>query len=882
MNKKIRISPALKWVFSIFIIIAMIVSLIFGSIFYLGPKLKNNNSTNEQIVSSKVILKIDKDNNQTSYKEDLKPNEIANIVKSYLQEKNDKLTSNFDVNLLSKDLLEVKSLLATNDEKLSSLVASLIKKPYLTITDHNGNPLFYKGRYQGLEGSSHNLQELIADGAQDFNMDLDANPATDKIPQGYADRIQIKLNDYAWDQFTRLAFDYWIKGFRSQNPNPNLNSSTNKVYFWLNLDEFIHNAIKNDKENWDKAGHNPVKYAYVNNKPDVDQTKDKDGKVINSINPILKNSINAQKYLISATSPISLISSQKRDSVFYLINNSPNGYSNRQLKSLINFSYTPFTLTKQTAFFENKPAYKFDSFVLAMVILFVAMSIFLIVKHKTLGAISSITMAFLIFVFMSIITAFGVSINSLVAISIMVVIFVMFNLIAKKLQIFSKEIREGSNTNKSINKATKKTFISGLDVVAIMGLGSILAFYLNINHSSTIGALFGIGTLLIAIILIGINTLVLKLMIQTETFDKKIGWLMSTKATKCKLIGKIETFFKTKYFIIPIVIFAILGLIVYSTFAIKQQNAIAGFNVSSEIYNDYIYSIGINFKNNSNLNLHQQIINDLNNYVSNNNKNVLISLLQTNQMGFKEIIINSRSNIDNFINVDLVNYFNSKNYLDAELIKTSNTLGATNVGYSLGWTTLLLLLIMISTVIYISFRYSFQSAFIFLIKQIILFIILIASFAAFRIKLDSQIYDSLILILFINIFDSTINASRIKSEVKKDLNTKNYIYTLEQTHTIFKSFIADILLIQNINMILGIVFMVSAPFLLVTISMAPIISIGLSFILLWYLNLFIMPRIWEWLTNLKYTNKLKRIKNDFWNTEKIQEQTFIGINDFSI
>ncbi|MBN4089500.1 peptide transporter [Mycoplasma enhydrae] len=880
MNKKIRISPALKWAFSIFIIFAMLISLIFGSIFYLGPNIKKSNIVNNQIVGSKVTLRIDEDKNLVSPKEKLQPSQIANIVKNYLQEKNDKLTSNFDVGLLSSDLLEVKSLLATNDKLQQELISSLTKKPYLTITDHKGQPLFYKGQYQGQGATSHGLDELIAEGAQNFNMDLDANPAISKIPQGYADRIQIKLNDYAWDQFTRLAFDYWLKSFQQGQGGPTL--SQNKIYFWLNIDEFIHNAQTNDKEGWEKAGKNPVKYAYVNNNPDVEEKKDKKGNVISSIDPILKNSITAQKYLISATSPISLISSQKRDSVFYLINNSPNGYSNSQLASLINFSYTPFTLTKQFSYYELKPVYKFDSFVLAIVILYTTLALYLIIKHRMMGAISSIAMAFLLFVFLSIITAFGLAINSLVVISIMLIMFVAFNIIAKKLQIFSKEMLEGANPNKAINRATKKTFISGLDVVAIMGLGAIITYYLNVNHSSTIGALVGIGVLLIGLILIGLNTIVLRALIQTESFDKKTNWLLTKKVPKCKLLAKIEVLFKAKYFIIPVIVFLVVGIIVYGSFAIKENHGFAGLNVNSEIYNNHIYSIGINLKNESNLETHQKILLDLNSYITSNHPEALVKLTLNSEKGFNEIIVNSKVNLNDFMDTNLVGYFNSKGYTDVELVRSANVLGATNIGYAIGWNTLLLVLITISSIIYLSFRYSFQAAFIFFIKQILLIGILLASFAIFRTKMNVQAYDSLVLISFINIFDSAINASRIKAETKKDLNTKNYIYTPEQVHTIFKVLLTDTLPIQRINMLIAIGFMISAPFLLVTISFSAIMAIGVGFIALWYLNLFIMPKIWESLTNLKYANKLKRIQNDFWNTEKIQEQTFIGINDFSI
>ncbi|WP_330463599.1 protein translocase subunit SecDF [Metamycoplasma gateae] len=885
MNKKSKISPAVKWVFSIFILLIMIIATVFGSLFYLNPTLKQNNSTNKEIIGSKIVLKIQEDKFQSNSKGTLTPYQIAENVKKYLQEKGDKLTSNFDVNLLENNLIEVKSLNATNDDSKKQLINSLVNKPYLTITDHNGNPLFYKGRYQNSSAPSEKkgLNNLIEEGSKNFNMDLDPNPASDKIPQGYADRIQIKLNSYAWDQFTHLAYDYWIRGFQGQNQNPE--SPENKVYFWLNLDEFIANAIENDSENWEKAGKNPVRYAYVKNNPDKEITRDKDGNILSSVDPILKNSINAQRYLISSVSPVSLISSQKRDSIFYLINNSPNGYSNKQLTSLINFSYTPFVLDKEFSYFETKKAYKFDYYGILILISFAVMALFLVLKHRFLGIIASITMAFLIFVFLSILTAFGVMINSLIVLSTIIILFIAFNLLAKKLQIFNKEIREGSNTNKAINKATKKTFSFGLDVIATLAIASIVSFYLNINHSTTIGATIGVGAILIATIIIGLNPLIFKSIIQTEFFDNKKHLVHCSKTRVCKLSSKLDNLFKLKFFIIPLIIFAVVGLIAYSTFAIKDNSFVNGLNLGNNFKNNFIYSIGLDFKNNESRNSHILIMNDITEFITsskNIGKDITIQNIKINEDGLNSLLIYSKNNINEFINNDLVNFFEEKNYANVELIKTSNLLKNTTALQTVGWNILLIFLVNISIAIYLSFRYSLQSSIIYVIKQFILITLIISFLAIFRTHIDVYMFAGILFATFINTIDHTLISSRIKSEIKKDINTKNFIYKEDQIRSIFKLIITDMISIQNFNMLFGVIMLLTAPFLLVNISFNTVVIISSSLMILWYLNLFVMPRIWERLLNNKYKNKLKRIQNNFWATEKIQEQVFIGINDFSM
>ncbi|PZW01413.1 protein translocase subunit SecDF [Metamycoplasma auris] len=808
MNKKSKLSPAVKWLFGIFILIGMILSVVFGSIFFLTPKLKATNPVVNNNIHSNIQLRIKEDNFQTSSKRDLAPNKVAEIIKNYLQVKEDQLTSNFDVNLLSADKIQVKSLLATTDDKRDELINLLTNKPYLTVTDHTGKPLFYKGRFQDNFENFHGLDELIKEGSRDFNMDLDANPASDKIDEGYSDRIKIKLNDYAWDQFTRLAFFYFLRSNQTQNLN--FDDPENKVYFWLNLDEFIKNSMKNDKKGWEAANGNPVNYAYVGNDPRGNEKRDENGRIIKKGSPFLKNSINAQKYLISAVSPISLISTKKRDSIFYLINNSPNGYSNRQLASLINFSYTPFLLekvdistkTENDSLFVNKvnkPTYQYDSYILVIVIIFALMSIFLGIKYRLLGAISVVVMAFLLFVLLSIIVAFGVVINSLIAITIISMLFVVFILVTKKLQIFEKEIFDGSSTSKAMNKANKKSVLSSLDLLATLGISSIIAFYLNVNHSSTIGAIIGIASLLILAIITGLYTLVIRSLIQSDIFEKKKKLLLHKAKIKTNLSSKIDIFLKAKFFIVPIILIFVTAFVVFTSFAIKDKSLFAGFN-TKEFFG----------------------------------KNIMFSFRDT------------------------------------------------NIGYMIGWTTLLIVLINVVAMLYITFRYSVQDGFIYLIKNLISSLLVISFLVIIRSKIDNFIYDGLILVTFINVCDGVINSSRINSEIKKDINTKNYIYTRDQIKDIFSIWITDIFLVQNVNLLLGIAILITAPFLLVNISFSVIFSLGFSIVIMWYLNLFIIPRIWEALLIKKYSNKQIRIQKEFWKTQKIEEQTFIGINDFSM
>ena len=55
-----------------------------------------------------------------------------------------------------------------------------------------------------------------------------------------------------------------------------------------------------------------------------------------------------------------------------------------------------------------------------------------------------------------------------------------------------------------------------------------------------------------------------------------------------------------------------------------------------------------------------------------------------------------------------------------------------------------------------------------------------------------NLFDGLIFMSLFVIHDTIINASKIKEELAKDLNTKNYIYQKEKLEEIFRAYIVDI------------------------------------------------------------------------------------------
>lgn len=84
------------------------------------------------------------------------------------------------------------------------------------------------------------------------------------------------------------------------------------------------------------------------------------------------------------------------------------------------------------------------------------------------------------------------------------------------------------------------------------------------------------------------------------------------------------------------------------------------------------------------------------------------------------------------------------------------------------------------------------------------------------------------------------------------------------------------------NIFFAIIFVASTYTLMTGFNATTILVTSMFIISNSFINLFILPNIWRLMYIKRYSIKQKRIETKYWETEKISEQTFVGINDFNI
>ena len=874
MKKSRIINTKFRWFLNIFLMIAMIVAIIFGSIFYLKPKLSNNSSSN--IRNIKSTLRITETNNKNLSNKNLPSDkEVLKKTKAYLQNKN--LLSTYDLSITGKNQISLTDYTSKTEAQKKQLLNSLVNKPYLTFTYENGDPVFYKGKFQSwFDPNRKRLADFLNGDPADFMPELEENPAFSYNTQGHSKRVGLRFTENGWKEYIKYGNEAYYRYLRE-------GIGASSAYIWTNLKEYINWVKENEPETYAKYKGNPVKSAFADGRtaPEEEKSKDKNNKDKNvkkgKINPYLKQS--AAKYLISSTHPLAMVPQNSAvNSFIYLFNENKGGHTDAELAAAINYSMSPFELAVEYSYYEKTNFSNINKYLIVLSILYSLFAVFLALKYRLYGLVSIVTLAFFVFVLLSIIVSLNIFINPIVALTILVAFIIAFNIINNFLDSFKKEIQDGANATKATSKIIKTALIPSLDSVFSMVILSIFSIYLNSLYSTPIGIiLFTAITVMFAIVVI-LNYLILRSWSKTESFDKNYH-LVLWNGKYSQKIYKVDLISKSKYFSIGFAALIFIAIIAYFSYVGVNHSWKNGLNLSSEFKGGYTYVFTPTDENY----LTQKEINEAINFLKSKSElgNFSATSILYNNESTKEnygLLINSKNNIKS-----LLEEFQKLNPTLKSAILKDSEVSPVNLGYDVLFISIIVFSSLILIAAYMTLRYSLISGIILLLKFLFVIVFMFAFSVLTYSKISINILDSLIFIAALMINDSMINSSKIKSEFTKDINTKNYIFQNDKITEIFRINIAQILPTQIVNLFTWIAFIPLSIYLMNSLNNSFIYSISYASILFTFINIFLLPNIWKNIVNLKYKLKQKRIDSKYWSSRSsIEEQTFIGINEYAI
>ncbi len=668
--------------------------------------------------------------------------------------------------------------------------------------------------------------------------------------------------------------------------------SKENILVWKNLSGLMKLAVAEYNNEWTSAEVNkdPYKFLYING-----ITED----VENGPKAILKTEsfggFDATDYLISKnTAP--------EDGVFSTSLNLDFAFAPKITKQQkeeifynLDFSVSPYLLNIQAYNFIS-PTFGNNAsqfLMIAAIVAFSFIAIFLIINYGLLGALSTICAAFLIFLGLLMITVFrgDYSAEAIAALMLAVGIGLDFNIVF--FERFKKELKLGNGLQKSLKKADKLTISSSIAKAMALVLTSTIIYVAGSLYLGTFSALVLIMSIFISIVMLALIRILTNLILGTKVFDDKIylfGIYKKRNKSKIKSINlkmdlekkQINPLEQTliidtstsnsrkvgickKASALFLGIFAVVGATLFTTFSLLGSSWVHGFHSNGALTNPTVLK-----STNSMSEIQAKHFADI--------------LQEELGIASNEITLKLADKTENSPKPYVLEVFTNKIIDDQKILELRNQ-GLFLINYSIlaedaNQSILHVMYIALATIIIMTIfvliktDWSYALTMFFsLIAAIILFIVLF-TFQIFT--FNTFFIFGLSSAILIAVSNNLSILFRIKEKLK---NKKTEELTKAEltgiTDLVVKDSFKRLLISNGILMITLLLFTIFPGAQNIFFTIPLMIFILMSLVI----STVILPYLFTVFKAFKSRRKREKILNNYWETQNIQEQIFLGIND---
>ncbi|QGZ97451.1 protein translocase subunit SecDF [Mycoplasma sp. NEAQ87857] len=858
IKKIFKLTNFKRFFISAITIISTILVIVFGSFFYVS---KNVNKSIEYGGGVEVLVKVktDDSNQKTS-------DNLVNTVRDSLQ---NRLTGGTGLNGITvsnqgESVLRITRSGSLSNDELKSFEREIVNKPILTITDTEMRPLFQK------EGDTI---AFVKDAPQILELQTNINKW---IPPFSAAKAEIGPTGQ-WSVLIDLtdssAKTAW---FEATSYIASLPMGKNKMLIWLNINDLIKKAQDEFPDQWAKANFNLWNFIHIDEMAN---------------NPLKEHQIKAKDYLISDPSVQQGIDSDKT-----VINGSFNQTTATKLATGITFGLSNYSLNiEQTNYIDSsKNQNSFNYAMIAGIVIFSAIALFMIINYGLLGALSTISMALYIFLTLLMFSVLRgeYSPSTLAALIIGIGISVDANVITYER--LKRQVYQGDSFRKSYKNSNRQSLSSIMDAnITTIIVGFILFYFgtINVKGFSIILVLSVLFTLLVMLVF---QRSLATLIVNSGFFDNRTYLLGIRKKyinNKTKLGAVIERndFLKqSKWFALGSMIFILISVIIFASLSIKANDFWAGVNRSIEFSGGTYITIApsgdtkaLDFETASKIKqaiIEQNPLNltninhiiSINKSLQINNQDSYILLIKTNQTIAEAI----KPNINSLLTATIDTIPN----LNLNFVILPRTVSITEANHIVQNATIAISISFIGIVLYLLLRMSWTFSFAAIIGLIHDFLMVVAFIVITRLQVSSIVVAAMLSILGLSINDTVVTFDKIRETINTQYVKK--ILTKEDIKHIVNTSIAETLkrsLYTSFTTIFAIVVLLcfqNATDFTFNIVMLFGITIGV------YSSIFICTWFWSKVENLRQKGIRKRIESGYWNINNPEEQTFNGINDY--
>ena len=820
VKKIFKLSNWKRWTISSISLVSMTLGIALGSVY----SISNNKPTTSYQSGAEVVLKIT----------DL--DDTPEVIKRQVEQRLS-LTlpsdSSYNVTLNSNDFLTITGTNVDTNEQLNFFKSFITNKDKVTVTsqvlDANGKQkeLLFDFSNATMSNDSVSLELL--------------SPAYSKegilIWRNLSSLIKLATTEYN---------DEWTSEAVKRDPY--------KFLFINGITEDVENGVKAILKTEAYGGFDATDYLMSKN------SSSEDGKFVDSI------------VLDFAFAP--KITKEQKEKIFYNLD----------------FSVSTYSLNVQTYNFLSPSLGNNASqfLIVAAIIVFSFIAIFLVVNYGLLGALSTICAAFLIFLGLLMITVFRgeYSAEAIAALMVAVGIGLDFNIVF--FERFKKELKSGNGLQKSLKKADKLTLTSSITKALALLITSAVIYVVGSLYLGTFSALILTMSIFISIIMFILIRILANLILGTKVFDDKPYLFgiykkrssskvkkVSTEINKDEFIALDETLeldFSTgdsrkltiskKASALVLGVVAVVGATLFTTFSVLGSSWVSGFNANGPLSNPTVLK-STNVMSKSEANRFSEILeaelgisdSEVNIKLVDKIQNTYLIEVSTTKTINDQIILELRDQGLHLINYSIPAEDANKAILNIMYVALASIIAMTifvliksDWAYALTMFLTLTISIILFIVLFTFQIFTFNTFFIFGLSSAILIAVSNNLSILFRIK------------------------EKLKNRKTEEL-TKTELTKI--SNLVVKDSFKRMIISNGILMSILLIFTILPGAQNIIFTIPLMIFVLMSFVV----SMVILPYFFNVFKAFKSRRKREKILNNYWETQNIQEQTFLGIND---
>ena len=799
-------------------ILSAILAVIFGSIFFLS---KNSKKSIEYSGGAEYVVKIEVLNDKNgveakkistdvaeSIYERLNPDGLSNITVETEENGN-------DVSVRIR-----YSGISTQEEK-DRIQKLIISKPHLVFTNSAGQSLFDSHSRYRLNTDYKNAVTPIQSGS------------TRAVFEGGQWKVQVILDsDAAAKEFTSATSDL------ARNKSP--------IFTWLDISDFISRMAKYPQYN----NPNPLIAAFTKSKV-----------------PVLRKyyPFDASHYLISQASVSHALSGR----TFVIEGN----FSHEEAASLarkINYGASNYDLKISSSNFVDASygSNAFNNAIIAGLVVFAIIALFLIVNYGLLGALSTISIALYTFLTLMMFTVMRgeYSPESIAALILGLGMSVDANIIT--FERLKSEVYSGSTLNKANTIANRRSLTTIFDANITTLIVAFVLFIFGTRNIKGLSVTLIISIFFTLVIMLGFTRITSTLLVRSGVFDKRKKWLGLKPKFDVKVQEKLNKFDyvkHSKWFALTSILIMLTGIIVFAVMAGIAKDASAGFNLSQEFSGGTVGQL--QNKNGHALSSVSQV--DIWNIYTSHGVNASDIHKIFDSTHSNVIAMQIKTNYD----IDLRGITAAASAYNFTHASTSNAVAKTLIMNAMIAISIAIALIIIYTLIRFRWTYSLAAIFALIHDGLIV----TAIFVIARLEISPIFIACLLSILGYSINDTIVTFDRIREKMHAYAGELDKTKIVSIANEAIKDTLKRSLLTSFTTMLAVIILMAFGNATKLEFNIAMIVGLFFGT----YSSIFIASWLWVKLEIYRVNRKKAREKKDFWNTGDIEEETVIGINDYA-